>query len=104
MFQRMRGTVSITLDGVDVTTVSDIEVKLIQEDTGVEMLFSGSDVAIAEASTISVEIPKDIAMQLEVAPLRGQVMFTHTDTGYPDASKPFTVPVSELIKEEGYGS
>lgn len=103
MFQRMRSAVSITVDGVDMLTVSDVEVKLIQEDTGVEMLFTGSDVAIADSATVQVEIPKEIGMQLEVAPLRGQIMFTR-ENGYPDASKPFTVPVSELIKEEGYGS
>ena len=103
MFQRMRSAVSITVDGVDMLTVSDVEVKLIQEDTGVEMLFTGTDVVIADASTISVVIPKDIGMQLEVAPLRGQIMFTR-DNGFPDATKPFAVPVSELIKEDGYGS
>ena len=103
MFQRMRSVVSITVNGVDMLTVTDIEVKLIQEDTGVEMLFTGSDVMIADSSTISVEIPKEIGMQLEVAPLRGQIMFTMPN-GIPDATKPFTIPVSELIKEEGYGS
>ena len=102
MFQRMRSAVPITVNGVDMLTVTDIEVKLIQEDTGVEMLFTGSDVTIADSSTVQVEIPKDIGMQLEVAPLRGQVMFTR-DNGYPDATKPFTIPVSELIKEDGYG-
>lgn len=103
MFQRMRSAVSITVNDVDMLTVTDVEVKLIQEDTGVEMLFTGSDVAIADASTVSVVIPKDIGMQLEVAPIRGQIMFTR-DNGYPDATSPFTISVSELIKEEGYGS
>ena len=103
MFQRMRGAVSITVDGIDLTKVTDIEVELIQEDTGVEMLFTGEDVAIADSGTLQVVIPKDTAMALEVAPLRGQIMFTR-DNGFPDATKPFTVPVSELIKEEGYGS
>lgn len=102
MFQRMRSAVSITVNGPDMLTVTDIEVKLIQEDTGVEMLFTNSDVAVADSSTVQVEIPKDIAMQLEVAPMRGQIMFTYTN-GYPDATRPFTIPVSELIKEEGYG-
>ena len=103
MFQRMRGSVSIEIDGVDLMTVSDVEVKLIQEDTGVELLFTGADVAIANSSTVTVVIPKEVSMQLEVAPMRGQVMFTRAD-GFPDATKPFTVPVSELIKEDGYGS
>lgn len=103
MFQRMRSAVSITVDGVDMTTVTDIEVKLIQEDTGVEMLFAGGDVTIVDSATVQVVVPKDIGMQLDVAPLRGQVMFTYSD-GIPDATKPFTVPVSELIKEDGYGN
>ena len=102
MFQRMRGAVSITVDGIDLTKVTDIEVELIQEDTGVEMLFTGAEVAIASSDTLQVVIPKDVAMALEVSPLRGQIMFTY-ENGYPDATKPFTVPVSELIKEDGYG-
>ena len=103
MFQRMRGAIAIAIDGTDMLTVSNIEVKLIQEETGVEMLFSGSGVAVADSSTVQVEISKEVAMQLNTSPLRGQVMFTRED-GYPDATRPFTVPVSELIKEEGYGS
>lgn len=103
MFQRMRGVISIEVDGVDMTTVTDIEVKLRQEDTGVDLLFTGSQVAVANESTVQVEIPKVTAMQLDVSPLRGQVMFTMPN-GIPDATKPFTVPVSELIKVEGYGS
>ena len=103
MFQRMRGAVSITVDGIDLTKVTDIEVELIQEDTGVEMLFTGGEVVITGETALTVTIPKDVAMALEVSPLRGQVMFTR-DTGLPDATKPFTGPVSELIKESGYGS
>lgn len=103
MFQRMRSAITIAVSGVDLATVTDIEVKLIQEDTGIELLFTGSDVMIASETEISVIIPKDIAMQLEVAPIRGQVMFTKED-GYPDATKPFVLKVSELIKEDGYGS
>ena len=103
MFQRMRSAIPITVDGVDMTTVTDIEVKLIQEDTGVDMLFTGSDVSVVDAATVQVVIPKDVALQMEVSPLRGQIMFTW-DNGFPDATKPFIVPVSELIKEDGYGS
>lgn len=103
MFQRMRGVVSITIDGVDMMTVSDVEVKLIQEDTGVDLLFSGSDVMIADSSNVEVTIPKEVAMQLDTSPMRGQVMFTQ-ENGIPDATKPFTVKINELIKEEGYGS
>ena len=103
MFQRMRGVVSVDVDGVDLTTVTDIEVKLIQEDTGVDLLFTGSQVAVGSSSSLQVEIPKATAMQLELSPMRGQVMFTQPN-GYPDATKPFTVPVSELIKVDGYGS
>lgn len=103
MFQRMRGVISIDVEEVDMTTVTDIEVKLIQEDTGVEMLFTGGSVSVISETTVQVEIPKATAMQLEVSPMRGQIMFTRED-GYPDATKPFTVPVSELIKEDGYGN
>ena len=103
MFQRMRGAVSINVDGVDLSTVTDIEVELIQEDTGVEMLFTGAEVVVTGETALTVVISKSAAMQLEVAPLRGQIMFTR-DNGFPDATKPFTVPVSELIKEDGYGS
>ena len=103
MFQRMRGAVSITVDGIDLTKVTDIEVELIQEDTGVEMLFTGGEVVVTGETALTVTIPKDTAMSLEVAPLRGQIMFTRED-GMPDATKPFTVSVEELIKEAGYGN
>lgn len=102
MIQRMRQQVSIEVDGIDLTTVTDIQVKLIQESTETEMLFTGADVMFG-ASNVAVTIPKETAMNLDVSPLRGQVMFTKED-GWPDATKPFTVPVSELIKEDGYGS
>ena len=35
MFQRMRGAISIEVDGVDMTTVSNIEVKLYTHKEGV---------------------------------------------------------------------
>ena len=103
MFQRMRSLIAVDVDGVDLTTVTDIEVQLIQESTGVEMLLSGSDIVVMSETQIAFGIPKDVAMQLEVEPIRGQIMFTR-DTGLPDATKPFTIPVSELIKEAGYGN
>ena len=103
MFQRMKGTVTVNVPEVDFTTVTDIQVELVQEDTKVEMLFTGGNVNVANENTVMVVIPKDVAMQLEVAPLRGQIMFTYPN-GFPDATKAFTVPVSELIKESGYGN
>lgn len=101
MIQRMRGQVSIDVDGIDLTTCTDIQVELIQEQTGTEMLFTGADVMVGPAN-VAVTIPKDTAMSLDVSPLRAQIMFTRED-GYPDATLPFTVPVRELIKEDGYG-
>ena len=101
MIQRMRGQVSIDVDGIDLTTCTDIQVELIQEQTGTEMLFTGADVMVGP-SNVAVTIPKDTAMSLDVSPLRAQIMFTRED-GYPDATLPFTVPVRELIKEDGYG-
>ena len=103
MFQRMRGAVTVNVSGVNLTTVSDIEVKLIQESTGVDMLFTGDQVAVGNDTALMVVIPKETAMELDVSPLRGQVMFTKPD-GFPDATRPFKVSVSELIKEDGYGS
>ena len=103
MFQRMRGAVSINVPDIDLTRVTDIEVELVQENTGVEMLFAGDDVVVTGETALTVVIPKDMAMSLEVEPLRGQIMFTYIDSGFPDATKPFIVPISELIKEAGYG-
>jgi len=91
------------VDGIDLTKVTDIEVELIQEDTGVEMLFTGGEVVVTGETALTVTIPKDTAMSLEVAPMRGQIMFTRED-GMPDATRPFVVSVEELIKEAGYGN
>ena len=102
MIQRMRNQISIDVDGIDLTTVSDIEVILTQEDTNTKVLFSGADVMF-DSTKIAVTLPKSLAMQLDVSPLRAQIMFTKED-GYPDATLPFTIPVRELIKEEGYGN
>lgn len=102
MIQRMRNLVVITVEDIDLTTVTDIEVELIQESTGVERLFSGGEVVVVDDSKLSIDLPKDFCMQLDVEPLRAQVMFTR-DTGLPDATKPFAVPVRELLKEAGYG-
>ena len=101
MIQRMRSQVSVDVDGIDLTTVSDIEVILTQESTNTEVLFAGADVMFGE-NTVAVTLPKELAMQLDVSPLRAQIMFTKED-GYPDATLPFTIPVRELIKEDGYG-
>lgn len=102
MFQRMRSLIAVDVDGIDLTTVTDIEVQLIQEDTGVELLLSGDEVTVVSETQVSFGIPKSVGMQLEAAPIRAQIMFTR-DTGLPDATKPFNIPVSELIKEAGYG-
>ena len=102
MYQRMRGLISIEVDGVDMTTVTNIEVYLEQESTGLQRLFTGSDVTVADYSKILISLPKEFCMQLDVSPLRAQVMFTR-DTGLPDATQPFKIPVRELIKEAGYG-
>ena len=100
MIQKMRNLVTINVHGVNLYEVTDIEVCL--EQNGAELLYSGSDVQIGSESQLLIDVPKSTAMTLDFKKLvRGQVMFTKD--GIPDATKPFTFPVLELLKGDGYG-
>ncbi len=102
MFQRMANYVPITIDNVDMTIVSNIEVSFEQRSSGVELLYSGDNISVVDVHNIVVEMPKSDAMKLDDKPVRGQVMFTR-DNGVPDATDIFQVPVKELLKDDGYG-
>jgi len=100
MIQKMRNLVTINVHGINLYDVSDIEVCLKQND--VELLYSGDDIEIGSESQLLVEVPKETAMNFDFKkPVHGQVMFTKD--GLPDATRPFSFPVMELIKEAGYG-
>lgn len=100
MIQKMRNLVTINVRGINLYDVTDIEVCLEQND--VELLYSDDDIEIGSESQLLIDVPKETAMRLDFRKLvRGQVMFTKD--GIPDATKPFSFPVMELIKEAGYG-
>lgn len=102
MIQRMRNNITVNVDGVDLSTVTNIEVFLRQESTGVERLISGASITAGDGVLV-FELPKELGMQLEASPIRAQIMFTR-ENGLPDATSPFNIPVRELMKEAGYGS
>ena len=100
MIQKMRNLVTINVRGVNLYEVTDIEVCLEQNTT--ELIYSGENVEIGNETQLLVNVPKSVAMNLDFKkPMRGQVMFTKN--GVPCATNPFTFPVLELLKGDGYG-
>lgn len=101
MFQRMANYVTINVPDVDLTTVTNIEVSFEQRSSGTELTYSGDSVSVSTEHQLVVAMPKQDAMLLDSHPVKGQVMFT--EGAVPNATRVFTVPVNELLKEEGYG-
>lgn len=102
MIQRMRNTIPIDVTDLDLDSVSELEVYLEQSSTNTLLKFSGDEISIVDADTLSVSISKEDAMRFSTATCRGQVAFTDVN-GNPGATKIFYVPVYELLWREGYG-
>lgn len=102
MIQRMRNVIPIDITGLDITGVTDIEVYLEQRSTNTYLKFSGDDVQLVDADTLTINLSKEDAMKFSTATARGQVAYTDSE-GNPGATKVFYVPVYELIWRGGYG-
>ena len=102
MIQRMKNYVTITVPGVDMHEMTNIEVTIEQESTGKEFTYSGGAISLSEEGKVIVEMPKDDAATFDTEDAQGQVMFTRPG-GIPDASRIFRIPVYELLKDDGYG-
>lgn len=94
---RIKNTLRIPCEGVDLTTVSDIEFYIRQLG-----LFLQYTPVVVSANELLVEIPFEDAMRLRKGEVRLQFAFTDAN-GIPDASEIATDEAEELLKEAGYG-
>lgn len=98
MRQRMKNYLSIAVNGVDLTTVSNIEFYLRQAS-----LFFQYTPKVVSAEEMLVEIPYEDAMKLTSGECR--IQFAYTDiSGTPLATDVKNVSVGTLLKEAGYAS
>lgn len=97
MRQRIENYLSVTVDGVDLTTVHDPVFWVKQS-----IVFLEYVPQIADSSTMLVHIPKEDAMRLSASEVETQLAFT-TQDGRPMASDIVRMSVERLLKEAGYG-
>lgn len=96
MRRRIENLLQIQVDGIDLTTVSNIEVYVKQ----ISFFKQYTPQNITE-NTMLVDIPLQDAMQMKTGTASIQFAFVDAD-GNPRASEITEVPVSELLKEAGY--
>lgn len=102
MIQRMFNRVPLEFPDVDFSAASDVEVTFDQKTSGVELTYAEEAVAVIDETHLEVYVPKEDALKLYHKPIRYQAMFIGAD-GFPSASKIYTMPVDELLKDDGYG-
>lgn len=96
MRQRIENYLSVTVDGVDLTTVTDIVFWIKQSYVFLEYVPE-----VADSSTMLVHIPQEDAMRLSASKVEMQFAFTGQD-GRPFASDIVQMGVERLLKEAGY--
>lgn len=97
MRQRMENELSVTVEGVDLTTVRDLVFWVRQEKVFLEYVPE-----VADSGTMLVHISKEDAMKLWNSDAEMQFAFTAQD-GRPLASDIVKMSVERLLKEAGYG-
>ena len=97
MRQRIENYLSVTVDGVDLTTVRDLVFWVKQAGLFLEYVPE-----IADSGTMLVNIPKKDAMKLRDSDVEMQFAFT-TNEGRPLASDIVRMSVDRLLKGAGYG-
>lgn len=97
MRQRIENYISVTVDGVDLTTVKDPVFWVKQSSVFLEYVPE-----IADRGTMLVRIPKEDAMKLRNRDVEMQFALT-TQDGRPLASDIVNMGVERLLKEAGYG-
>lgn len=98
MRQKIQNTLAVAVDGVDLTTVENIEFYVRQGGT-----FFQYTPTVTGSGEMVVTVPKEDADRLKVNnEVTLQFAYTEKDTGRPYASDPCEVNVGELIKSEGY--
>ena len=97
MRQKILNNLLIEVDGLDLTSVTNIEFYVRQGVYDWTL-----PVTVNDASSMLVVFPKEYAMNLcDTEPVELQFAFTDKN-GNPDASDPLTISVGRLIKEAGY--
>ena len=97
MRQRIENYLSVSVEGVDLTTVTDPIFWVKQSGVFLEYVPE-----IADSGSMLVRIPKEDAMKLWANDVAVQFAFT-TQDGRPLASDVVKIPVEQLLKEAGYG-
>ena len=97
MRQRIENYLSVTVEGVDLTTVTDPVFWVKQTSVFLEYVPD-----IADSGTMLVHIPKEDAVKLREGTVDVQFAFT-TQDGRALASDIVRVDVKRLLKEAGYG-
>lgn len=97
MRQRIENYLSVTVDGVDLTTVKDHVFWLKQSSVFLEYVPE-----VVDSSNMLVYIPKEDAMKLRNSDVEMQFAFT-TKEGRSFASDIVRMNVDRLLKEAGYG-
>jgi hypothetical protein len=96
MREKMKNTLKLTCNDVDLTTIRNIEFYVKQPN------FFGCYVPfVSSASEMSVIIPLADAKRLTEGTVKLQFAFTYAD-GTPGASDVVTAEVGELLKGAGY--
>lgn len=99
MRQKIKNVVYIAVEGIDLTTLSNIEFYIQQRRT--KNLFFQYTPTVINANTMFITIPKADADKLEAYPVKIQFAFTRDD-GTPGASDVYQINVDELLREDGY--
>lgn len=97
MRQRIENELSVTVEGVDLTTVRDLVFWVRQSSVFLEYVPE-----IADSGTMLVHIPKEDAMKLRSSDVEMQLAFTDGE-GRPMASDIVRMSVDRLLKGAGYG-
>lgn len=97
MRQRIENFVKVSCKGLDLTTITDIELT-IKQGTLLELVYYPT---VIDESTMAFVLPFEDAMRLNATSVRLQFAYTD-ENGIPDAIDPVTVPVGELLNEAGY--
>ncbi len=97
MIQRISNIIRIEIEGASLEGASDLEFYIRQWGG----LFIELTPTIVDASHIEVEIPFEEAMKLQPTRASLQLAFTNAN-GYRTATDVLSIPVGELLKEEGY--
>lgn len=97
MRQRIENYLSVTVEGVDLTTVQDPVFWVKQSNVFLEYVPE-----VADSGTMLVHMPKEDAVKLREGKVDVQFAFT-TQDGRPLASDIAKVSVERLLKEAGYG-